>query len=99
MSTRSIAITVRFIGAKLKAIAGTGEARISVPPATCLGSLMGVLSPVFSRKDEVIDPRTNVLRTQYRMLLNGRFVDAQADGEMLLHDGDCVSLLPTASGG
>jgi molybdopterin converting factor small subunit len=99
VSTPPLSITVRFIGSGLRAIAGTGETKILVPCGTHLDGLMTLLAQELLQAQKLIDPQTGALHRQYRLLLNGRFVEAGASGEKPLEDGDCVSLLPAVFGG
>ncbi len=99
MSTELISLGVRFIG-PLKAIAGRKEVSILLPAETRIAELAELLLQEFGEKAEVlVDPETREFRGQYRVVLNGKYVNA-ADGDQgFFQDGDTVSLLPVVGGG
>ena len=100
MSTQNVSIRVRFVG-PLRAVAGSREVSMSLPTETSVIELAGpLLLQEFGQKAEVlVNPETGKLRGQFRVLLNGKYVDMGDGDQISLQDGDAVSLLPVVGGG
>ncbi|MEJ2101009.1 MAG: MoaD/ThiS family protein [Desulfobacterales bacterium] len=85
----------------LKKIIGSGEVTLSIPPASTLQDLVGIMIKRWGKKlaTRMCEPDSTRPLPYIRLMINGRDIAFLNRLETQLQEGDEVLILPPVSGG
>jgi MoaD family protein len=95
-----IKVTVRSLGA-IRYLAGSREVEIQVRQNCTVRDALSLLSKKRGKilRDRIFDHKTNDLKPDIRLLLNGQNIALLNGVETRVKDGDVITILPSAGGG
>jgi molybdopterin synthase sulfur carrier subunit len=85
--------------AQLRALVGTGQEQIELPPGSTLAQLVAQLAAQREAIGAHLLTPVGAVRPSLLVVVNETAVPAEQAAATVLQDGDCVALLPPIAGG